>query len=351
MTGPSSVEPYAERGQAFIDRALSAPPPPMLVGQLIPTQQVVCVFGPPRSRKTWFIEDVLVALATGTLALGNARFQVACPGPVLYFTNEDPERSVAMRVRALLAGRGIDRCPDTFHFRVRRGTWLDDAADQDRHIAEIQQEGYIAVADEPLRSLTTCVDQGPADFAPFGRFVRNVMTETTTTLILGHHTTKPKANERDTRSLPERMSGGGLFSHVDAPIALERLDNARTQVTPTFWKHCPDPLPVLFTLTANHPEWPTVASISSELSSTNSAKVTALQRKIVDFVRENPGKSSNQVVDGVQAGKQAVQQTLKVLAEGGRLNRKESGRGYLWFVPDTGSEPVPEPVHTTGSDS
>ena len=169
MTNSSSPDIYAERGQAFIDHALTAPPPPMLVEHLLPAQQSVCVFGPPRSRKTWLIEDVLVAIATGRQALGNERFRVPTRGPVLYVTNEDAQYSVAMRVRALLAGRGIDRCPDTLHFRVRKGTWLDERADQDRLIGEIQREGYIAIAAEPLRSLTACVDKGSADFAPFGR--------------------------------------------------------------------------------------------------------------------------------------------------------------------------------------
>ena len=345
-----SPDVYAARGQAFIDHALAAPPPPMLIEHLIPAQQTLCVFGPPRSRKTWLIEDVLVSLATGTPALGNERFRVTTTGPVLYVTNEDGAHSVAMRVRALLAGRGIDRCPDHFHFRVRQGTWFDAQADQDRHIAEILREGYIAVADEPLRSLTGCVDKGPADFAPFGKFLRDLMTHTKTTLILGHHTTKPKPNEPDTRSLPDRMSGGGLFSYVDAPLSLERVDDTRTLVTPTFWKHSPDPLPVLFTLATNDTQRPTIANLTSELAGSDNAKETALQGRILDFLRHNSAQSSNKVAAGVRASKQGVQQALDALAERGRVDRTEGLRGaYLWFVTGTGSEPVPEPVHLTGS--
>jgi hypothetical protein len=346
MTNSSSADVYAERGQAFIDHALTAPPPPMLVEHLIPAQQSLCVFGPPRSRKTWLIEDVLVSLATGTAALGNERFHVTKPGPVLYVTNEDPAHSVAMRVWALLAGRSIDPCPDTLHFRVRKGTWLDERADQDRLIAEIQREGYIAVALEPLRSLTACVDKGPAEFAPFGRFLRDVLTNTNATLILGHHTTKPKPNEPDTRSLPDRMSGGGLFSYVDAPMCLEWVDDTQTLVTPSFWKHSSDPLPVLFTLTTNDPMRPTVATISSELAGSDSAKETALQAKVLDFVRNNPGQSSNKVAEGVRANKQGVYKALGTLADRGHVYcTKGTREAKLWFVTGTGSEPVPEPVH------
>ena len=345
MTNTSSADLYAERGQAFIDLALTAPPPPMLVEHLIPAQQSVCGFGPPRSLKTWLLLDVLVAIATGTAALGNERFRVPTSGPVLYVTNEDPARFVAMRVRALLAGRGIYRCPDTLHFRVRKGTWLDNPDERHQQIAEIQREGYIAVANEPLRSLTGCIDQGPAEFAPFGRYMRDVLTATTATLILGHHTTKPKPNERDRRALPERMSGGGLFSYVDAPLSLERLDDSRALVTPTFWKHCPDPLPVRFTLTTDDPMQPTIATISSDLAGCDSATETALQEKILDFLRQNPGQSSNKVARGVQAGKQRVQQALGALAKRGRIVCTEgSGGANQWFVAGTGSEPVLEPV-------
>jgi hypothetical protein len=353
-----TADVYAERGEAFIQGALNAPPPPMLVAGVLPAHQIVAAFGPPRSRKSWVLQELAVSVATGTPALGHDTFRAGAAAPVLYVTNEDSPRSVAARTRALLAGRDIFRCPDILHFRVRKGSWLDALDEQERLLAEVQREGYALVVLDPIRSLTGCIDKGPSDLLPFGRFLRALVAETSATIALGHHTTKPPATPGpDARALPDRMSGGGLFSYIEAPLAIERIDEDKSQLTPTFWKHSPDPPAVLIRLETNDPQEPTVARLIGELAGSTDAKETALQARVLDFLHHSPAASTNKVAQGVRAHKTAVAGALEQLERAGRVDRMPGTRsGFQWFcstgstgsatgsapVPDTGSLPIRE---------
>jgi RecA-family ATPase len=76
---------------------------------------------------------------------------------------------------------------------------LADPAWQSHVIAEAQRLDAGLVILEPLRSLTTNVDQGRRELQPFARFARRLVAEVHCCLLFVHHDTKPQAGVTDTR--------------------------------------------------------------------------------------------------------------------------------------------------------
>ena len=122
--GRSSSEPVEP--ETFIDWApdfLPAIDPPIryLVNELLPERVIALFHGEPRTRKSWTVADIAVALATGTPVFGLDRFAVSAPVRILYSSQEDSAFLVRPRFKALLRGRGIETA-------VRRSRGLDIAA-------------------------------------------------------------------------------------------------------------------------------------------------------------------------------------------------------------------------------
>jgi AAA domain len=80
-------------------------PPAFLVDNLILSDGVGAVSGEPKSGKSWDLLHLCVSIASGTPAF--AKFTVQHPERVAYFSVEDTEAAVKVRVLATAAGKGL----------------------------------------------------------------------------------------------------------------------------------------------------------------------------------------------------------------------------------------------------
>ena len=290
----------------------------------------------PRSLKTWLHLAAALNLATGRALGGYCR--VAAPTSVGYITNEDGARRIADRLAMLMRGMEISRIPDTLHVAVHRGVWLDDPDWQARVIATVRDRRIRALLPDPLRSLSGCVDQGPRELQPLAMWLRRLQDETGCAVWLNHHNTKPLAGQKDDRRRPHRASGGGLFSIADAPIMLERIgDTNRALVTPSSWKFAEDPAALEIELCVNGD----AAQLHVRPAETAIAADAALRDRVLAFLAENPGQSSNRVARGIKANKAAVLAALNGLSAGNRVDCVKAERGNQWFIRRSENAPVP----------
>ena len=194
-----------------------------LLGDLIALGEIAMLHGQPRDGKTWVSLEIAIAAALAVPAFDLPRLTPSRPCVVLIVSNEDAEHRYADRARMLLAGRGVFSAPDTIHFIVGLGCNLDDPSWQARLITEAKRLGAELIILDPLRSLTSAVDQGPSELQPLASYLRRLVRETGAALLAVHHDTKPPAGIADTRRRAQRASGGAIFSNRG------RTDSCRTR--------------------------------------------------------------------------------------------------------------------------
>lgn len=245
-----------ETFDAFADRLAHTTHPPDLITNLVPGQGITMLHSQPRTQKTWVALECAIAIATGTLAFGSAAHAVPVARRVWYVTEEDPPPEIRDRLRALLAGRELDEAPDGLLVSVKQGWDLDNPAHQSRlqHLVQTQHVEVLLL--DPLRSVTATTDKSWTELRPFIQFLRRLQRETGVLLLLTHHDTKPLPGVVDTRDRSQRMSGGGLFSVVDAPIHLVKLKSeggSSSLLVPSDYKFSADPAPIRLRLENGRP--------------------------------------------------------------------------------------------------
>lgn len=309
------------------------PPAAMLIENLLPGDGIVLFHGQPRARKTQTTQSILLSLASGRPAFNDERFHVNDAVPVLYITEEDGPGRNAQRLAAHLRGLGLSEAPRNFHVRIHKRFSLDDPECQHWLIEVTKREGFRLVEFDPLRSMTELADQGPRDFKPAAKFLRDFTVKTGAVALIAHHDAKPPVNGSDTRARPQRASGGGLFSIADAPIHLEALDSSKTLVAPTAWKFGTDPDPFILRLESDDTRRPTMFRFHVEDTSGQSSAEVALHSKIVGYVRDHSGASKSQIAKGVRAQKETVLRALEHMACAGMLNSFPGPRNSTrWFL-------------------
>lgn len=233
----------------FLARVSVLPAPRFLLDPLIPNEGLCTWHGHPRTMKSLAMLDALIAITTGGCAFGLDAFRAPRPARVLFIGEEDPERQVAKRLSEMLAARGIDP-PGTLALVVRRGLNLDVPEWQAFVLRECARFGPELLWLDPARGVTSAVDKGPAELAPFARFLRDLMRTTTAKAIaLVHHDVKPlPTGSRDERERAWRASGGGIFSVTDAPVHFEKIDDRRSLVVPVGFKFGTTPPSFVLTL-------------------------------------------------------------------------------------------------------
>lgn len=305
-----------------------------LLGDLVALGEIAMLHGQPRDGKSWLSLEIAVAVAVGpdVAAFGLDRYRVDTPRPVLLANGEDGPATVVDRVRALLSGHGLSDWPANLHI-IGRGLDLDDPTQQARIIAEAKRLGAALVILDPLRSLTACVDQGPADLRPFGGFLRRLVRETGAALLLVHHDVKPPANGPDTRRRAQKASGGALFSIVDAPIHVERVDERRSLVAPDGFKFTADP--AAFVVERTDVAGGVQLRADDMPASTNAADVT-LQARIRAHLSEAGGAgagSGSAIAKALHVRKESAFDALDAMERAGIVDSVVGPRGRKdWFL-------------------
>ena len=302
----------------------------MVIGELLALGEIALLHGQPRDGKTWCSLQIAVSIALGSgAAFGLPRFSVDQPRRVLIISNEDSTSIYSDRTASICAGHSAE-APDGIYFLVGVGVWFDDPEWQAFVITEIRQQRVDVVIVDPARSVTSAVDQGPRELQPFARFLRRLVTETGVAVLLVHHDTKPLAGVTDTRRRAQRSSGGGLFSIVDAPIHVERLDETRSLVTPDGFKHRRDPDPFVVQRQSGD-GW---VRLVGESTTATAATDVALSAAITEHLRTFGGGSGRAIATAVRRRRDDVNRVLEQLCEAGVVDVAEGQSGRSSGVSD-----------------
>ncbi len=320
----------------FSPQFLSVEDPPIryLINELLPEQVICLMHGEPRTRKSWAALEIAIALATGTPAFNLERFRVDQPVPVLYTSQEDAARDVRLRANAILAGRGLDRFPETLAFAVHKGIDLESAEWHERLIRDVTRYGFRYVALDPIRRYGLNVDKGPAEVRATTAYLRRLVIETGTVPGLVHHDVKPPASGPDARRRSHKASGGDWFAASECPIAFEVAGEV-TLAYPEDYKFSIDPQPFSFRLETDDPKHPKVARLVGEDASTGQAAEMVVHEKVVAYLAEHPGASGSALAKGCRIRKEAVLTALNQLELGGKVDSvktDKAGRKTGWFL-------------------
>lgn len=285
--------------QAFLTRVKDQPPLGWYIPGLIPDEGICLWHGQPRDFKTLTALAVSLALAGGYDALGSARFHVAAPVKVAYFSEEDPERLFAARLHWLTVKDPMP-APEYFFPFIRKSLSFDSADDCDFMIRKLQETGAQFTVFDPVRSYTGLSDKGPADLHPVILFLRRVQNETRAKVILLiHHDTKPLAvapTNGATRSRSQQASGGGIFSISDCLVSFKKLEWNKVAAFPEDYKLSGDPMPFEITFETDERNGVDGPQFGSWVHPVAATKVEqdiidgAAAKRILGFLRSHRGQ-------------------------------------------------------------
>jgi hypothetical protein len=338
-----------ERFDAFAERLAQTIRPPDLITDLMPGQGITLLHSQPRTQKTWVALECAIAMATGTPAFGSSAHAVPTARRVLYLTEEDPPIEIRDRVVALLAGRGIEEPPTELLVAVKQGWDLDNPVHQTRLIDWVQTQRVEVLILDPLRSVTASTDKSWSELRPFILFLRRLQRETGVLLLLTHHDTKPVPGVIDTRDRPQRMSGGGLFSVVDAPIHLSKVkgdSGAGSLLVPSNYKFSAAPPPVRLLLETDDPKVATSARLVAFAVAADSVTALEQDEKVLAYLREHPDQefSGRGLRTALGKGQKTVRTSLDRLLAAKQVERRRVGgdeqNAQLWRLAKAGKQPA-----------
>lgn len=205
------------------------------VGGLLPRDGIAILGGVPKSRKSWFALDLVIAVASGQAVLGGRPVQ---PGPVLYVALEDQKEDVRTRLRALGAGRGItEEELGALDLWVVGGTQLDLLDLQ--KVEEIVARGVMAlhqkhpdqvpsrfalIVIDPLRDAHSANEDSSTEMRPVLASLRGLQRALGGTVLVTHHLSKGSSRQGGT--IWDRLRGSGaILGAVDAALMVDDPDS------------------------------------------------------------------------------------------------------------------------------
>lgn len=202
------------------------PPAPWLVRSLIADGGTAVIATEPKAAKTWAATEVAIAVATGTPAFGDQRFE-ARRRRVAYFYPEDVEVSVRNRLRALSASRGGPQAVrDSGLYAQPKGREVDLTRDEDVAllVASCRRIGDVGLLVlDPLRNVHSGEEDKSDAMAQVMARIRAISTLVGCVVLVVHHTAK-SSRDGATRQPGQKMRGSGaIHGSVDSGIYLENL--------------------------------------------------------------------------------------------------------------------------------
>jgi hypothetical protein len=314
--------------------------PDHLIARLIPGQGISLLHGQPRALKSWTALEIATAAALGVPPFDIAGFAPARPVRTWYVTEEDPAPEVRARLRCILAGRNITGREHPLFVSAQGGITLDDPEWQERLVQFAADERIELTVLDPLRAVTSSVDQGPREIQPLARYLRRFMRTTGSVLLLVHHDVKPPAGKPDDRAKPQRASGGGIFSIADAPIHAELIGpGSRAILTPSHYKFSVAPEPFIVRLDTDDPHRPTSARLVGENTSAKGATDLDVHQKVLGYLTGHPDTSGSALAKALHLNKAVVLAALDAMHAKDVLTFAQRGQARLWTVKPTGGTP------------
>jgi hypothetical protein len=325
-----------EPADAFLARLDAQGDPGWVVGDLVPEDGIAVWHGRPRSMKSLAALEMSLAAAIAEPAFGCERFATSTgDGSVLYLTEEDGARLIAMRLRLMLAGRGLKTAPSRLRILSRPGWNLEQTSDQAAVLTAIREvsPAPVLLTIDPARGSMPALDKGPSDAASAIRFVRQLQRETSIRAVLIlHHDIKPPRDGKDERARAERASGGAVFSIADCPVNFERVDDRSCFPVPSTFKVGADPKPFRILFESATPPGEPFRDFLRARTITTDERTEAATRAEAEVLRvldaADDWMGTDAVIERSGPGRRADKlAALKKLAEAGRVTQWEAGRG------------------------
>ena len=187
-----------------------------LVEQLWSHRAVGFVAGHPKAGKSFLALDLAVSVASGTPCLGH--FAVQQPGPALVYLAEDTLPNVRERIAALCTHRGLDLDALELYVITAPSLRLDNATDQARLAATLQQYKPALLVLDPLVRLHSCDENRADEISALLGFLRTLQREHQVAIAVVHHLGK-----KHRRELGQSLRGSGdLHAWSDSAAYLTR---------------------------------------------------------------------------------------------------------------------------------
>jgi RecA-family ATPase len=164
-------------------------PTPYLVESLIVDRAIAMIPGPAKSRKTWTVMELAIAIRTGRPAFGE--FAIPEPGPVIVVLEESGRAAFHRRLSALARGNAIPT-PELvgFHFAANRGVRLDDEAWQAKLVSAAAAIEPRAIFLDPLVRMKGAGrdENAEKEMGPVLDFMRELREQSGAAVVFVHHT-------------------------------------------------------------------------------------------------------------------------------------------------------------------
>jgi len=146
--------------------------------------------GPPKCAKTWLGLDLAVSVASGTPALGAFSVGAGAQGPALVYLAEDALPQVRERIESLCRHRGLDIDRLDLHVITAPSLRLDQAGDQQRLAATIEQVQPRLVVLDPLVRMHRLDENSAAEISGLLGYIRELQRRFDVAIALVHHASK-----------------------------------------------------------------------------------------------------------------------------------------------------------------
>lgn len=194
-----------------------------LVDGLVRDQSLGLTVGPPKTFKSFFEQEVQLAIASGTPAFG--QFAVQEPQVCVYVQEESNRNAWRRRWRQMLKGKGIhpSAIEDTLYTVTNQGLELDNRESMTRFIDWVMKEyepAYITL--DPLREMHSLDENSSQDMRPILKLLKQLRDEYQVTIQLVHHNNKNPNYETPFDSI---RGSTAIWGAMDAGVFVMRTEN------------------------------------------------------------------------------------------------------------------------------
>jgi hypothetical protein len=201
-------------------------PQPLWVARgLVPEGAVAVIAGEPKGVKSWAVQDIGMAVASGTPAFGE--YEVKQRRAVALFAAEDSERSIRARARSLAAARGLEPSVAVAHMYYRSRASLDlskleSVAQLMADVRALPEPIGLLIID-PLRDCTSADENESGPMAQTMASLRALRDLLGCTILFVHHVSKLSKDNSERRPGQRMRGSSAIHGAVDAGIYLSNL--------------------------------------------------------------------------------------------------------------------------------
>lgn len=211
---------------------LDFPEPEWLIRNVLEEKTVMAISGEPKAAKSFSGLEMMLSLASGTRAFG--RFDVGPPRPAVAFCAEDAPVHVRRRVRALAAGKNLDKQEqdtawDNLFIFERQNVNLMDVEILDHFMAHLQRlpAPPAAVMLDPLVDLFDVEDENAArEMSAAMQRLRVIRDVIGCAVIIVHHASRSGPGKSKLRGGQKMRGSTAIHGAVDGGFYMTNTESS-----------------------------------------------------------------------------------------------------------------------------